>query len=371
MDEIQKIQHQESLRRFAGNESLKTKLDEEAERVVRSYQFDDKQQRGQTMNGLNEPKEIQERRTEIKPQLERKGFFVYNQECKEIIENGKDGAIDVFDAVASISKHDKYQSLFRPENKEIIRSALTDLLTKNQHLVLQNLHYMKLRDEELVKKGSLDAMHEGTFYHSVAVGATAAILYDKLKSHSKFKDDLKDVSLYEMFSGAILHDAGKVMIPGVELHQKEKLSDDQWKKFMWHPVDGETLLSLLNSQKVPTSCEYQPRVSKVAVDIAAMHHLWPSYKPEQGKRLKSYPLQMYDRKEGDYFVADIPAHVKIPTVADGFDAMAGRRTYGKDRSIDEVLAELSRESKLSERNTEGVHYDPQVVYALCDVIYGR
>jgi len=132
--------------------------------------------------------------------------------------------------------------------------------------------------------------------------------------------------------GALLHDVGKVGVPGSILAKHANLSISERSWVRKHPRIGHELL------------RYR-RDLKRSLPAVLLHH----------ERLdgSGYPLGL----SGD----EIPLAPRIVAVADVFDAMASSRPYRKALSHRVVLAYLRREAEIG-------RLDPEIVGILADSI---
>ena len=131
---------------------------------------------------------------------------------------------------------------------------------------------------------------------------------------------------------ALLHDIGKIKVPGEIINKPGKLTDEEWAIMKTHTVEGERLLSqvgglLGNAGRIVRSC----------------HEDWDG---------TGYP----DGLAAD----DIPLVARIVRACDAFSAMTTDRSYRKARPTDEALAEL--------RRCSGTDFDPVVVEALAAAV---
>jgi HD-GYP domain-containing protein (c-di-GMP phosphodiesterase class II) len=127
---------------------------------------------------------------------------------------------------------------------------------------------------------------------------------------------------------ALLHDIGKIKIPGEIINKPGKLTDEEWGIMKTHTVEGERLLSQVGGI-----------LGNVGRIVRSCHEDWDG---------TGYP---------DGLVAeDIPLVARIVRACDAFSAMTTDRSYRKARSVDEAVAELKRCS--------GTDFDPAVVDAL-------
>src|SRR6266516_1877436 len=131
---------------------------------------------------------------------------------------------------------------------------------------------------------------------------------------------------------ALLHDIGKIKVPGEIINKPGKLTDEEWEIMKTHTLEGERLLSqvggiLGNVGKIVRSC----------------HEDWDG---------TGYP----DGLEA----ADIPLVARIVRACDAYSAMTTDRSYRKARPANEAVAELQRCS--------GTDFDPVVVKALAAAV---
>lgn len=100
----------------------------------------------------------------------------------------------------------------------------------------------------------------------------------------------------KIVAGALLHDAGKLLIPKTILEKPGKLTPEEYKIVKMHPVYGYEMAK-----------KYQ--LSDVVMDIILHHH-----ETETGE---GYP-------DGS---TDIALETKIVSVADKYDAITSQRSY--------------------------------------------
>src|SRR3989475_8527537 len=127
---------------------------------------------------------------------------------------------------------------------------------------------------------------------------------------------------------ALLHDIGKIKIPGEIINKPGKLTDEEWAIMKTHTVEGERLLSQVGGI-----------LGNVGRIVRSCHEDWDG---------TGYP---------DGLVAeDLPLVARIVRACDAFRAMATDRSYRKARPFEEAVAEL--------RRCSGTDFDPAVVEAL-------
>jgi len=134
--------------------------------------------------------------------------------------------------------------------------------------------------------------------------------------------------LEELFSGAPMHDIGKIGVRDGVLKKPGALTDNEFDEMKLHTVRGYELLK--NSEK---------SLMKVAGIISYEHHeKWNG---------KGYPRGL---KEDEIHI-----YARIVALCDVFDALSNPRVYKEAWSMDKVL-DLIKEER-------GQHFDPKVVDA--------
>ncbi len=124
--------------------------------------------------------------------------------------------------------------------------------------------------------------------------------------------------------GAVVHDLGKVFIPGEVLHKEGRLNAEEWEAIRRHPADGARLLLGVSPR---------PGISRV---VAEHHERWDG---------GGYPAGLCG--------LEIDFNARVVAVADAFDAMTSERPYRPAVGFDEAAAELER--------CAGTQFDPEVV----------
>src|ERR671935_250827 len=164
--------------------------------------------------------------------------------------------------------------------------------------------------------GALDAKDRYTEAHSRDTAALAVAVGHRL---GLGKEDLQFLEY-----AALLHDIGKIGIPGYVLNKPGPLSAEEMAIMREHPVIGERILASV------------PGLVQVRPVVRAEHERWDC---------KGYP---------DGLAADgIPLGARIIHVCDAFHAMATDRPYRPALPQDRILAEL--------RDNAGSQFDPRFV----------
>ena len=134
---------------------------------------------------------------------------------------------------------------------------------------------------------------------------------------------------------ALLHDIGKIKVPGEIINKPGKLTDEEWEIMKTHTVEGERLLARVGGI-----------LGNVGRIVRSCHEDWDG---------TGYP---------DGLVAeDIPLVARIVRACDAFSAMTTDRSYRKARPVDEAVAEL--------RRCSGTDFDPAVVEALAAAVSSK
>ena len=131
---------------------------------------------------------------------------------------------------------------------------------------------------------------------------------------------------------ALLHDIGKIKIPGEIINKPGKLDPGERAVIETHTVEGEKLLSQVGGL-----------LGNVGRIVRSCHEDWDG---------TGYP----DGLRGE----EIPLAARIVRCCDAFSAMTTDRPYRKARSVADAVEEL--------RQCSGTDFDPQVVEALTDIV---
>ena len=168
---------------------------------------------------------------------------------------------------------------------------------------------------------------EYTGRHSQGVGMLALEAADHMGLDDRARRDIE--------FGALLHDIGKVVIPGEIINKPGPLTPEEWAIMRTHTVEGERMLQRVGGV-----------LKHVGVIVRASHESWDG---------TGYP---------DGLTAEqIPLAARIISCCDTFSAITTDRPYRPARSADEALAEL--------RACAGTQFDPAVVESVVEVIRQR
>jgi hypothetical protein len=132
--------------------------------------------------------------------------------------------------------------------------------------------------------------------------------------------------------GALLHDIGKIAIPGEIINKPGALDDAEWAIMKTHTVEGQRMLDRVGGL-----------LGDVGVVVRASHERWDG---------GGYP---------DGLVGEaIPLAARIVSACDAYNAMTTDRSYRKALPLEVAAQEL--------RANAGTQFDPRVVDALLAVV---
>ena len=143
---------------------------------------------------------------------------------------------------------------------------------------------------------------------------------------------LERQTLADLGVAALLHDIGKVSVPGDVLRKPAALTNEEWQLMRRHPLEGTKMLTRL------------PGLSPLTLDsmrVCLEHHM-------------NFDRTGYPEIEGEWGQATLS---RIVAVADCFDAITAHRSYHRrPRSSFEALQYMLGPTR--------VQFDPAVLWAL-------
>ena len=259
---------------------------------------------------------------------------------REVTARWPDTAVIVVTAVAEVEsavaclQMGALDYVAKPFHLDEVRARVTQALDKRrliqenrsyQHHLEERVEAQARRIEELFLEGvhalvhALEAKDGYTRGHSMRVSNYAVSIARALGLDTDLVDTIA--------LGAELHDLGKIGVSESILHKKGKLSDEEYRHIMEHPVIGARILGPLM------------RDAPGALAIVRSHH----------ERIDGKGLP--DGLKGEA----IPFEARIVTVADAFDAMTSVRPYRPSLSVASAMAELEE--------GKGVQFAPAIVDA--------
>ena len=142
--------------------------------------------------------------------------------------------------------------------------------------------------------------------------------------------DLPDAEIERLRVASLLHDVGKVAVPGQILNKPSALTPDEWLTVVQHPRIGQVIIE-------------QAAAFKDAIPIILHHH--DRYSGH------GYPFGLRSN--------DITLGARIAAIADAYNAMTHDRPYKRAVSHDMAIKELRRHA--------GTQFDPELVGLFCDL----
>lgn len=176
---------------------------------------------------------------------------------------------------------------------------------------------ISINKELIVSLFDIRALDDYTFEHSISVCLLSIIIGMGL-GYSKYR-------LKELGMGAVLHDIGKLGIPGQLLKKPSRLTEDEFSQVRKHTVHGYEILKKIKG------------ISSVSMCVALMHH----------ERMdgSGYPLGM----KGE----EIHEYARIAAIADVYDALTSDRVYRRKLRPHKVVEYLS--------STAASHFDRKII----------
>ena len=231
--------------------------------------------------------------------------------------------------------------LTKPFHLEEVRARVAQALEKRR-LVLENRGYQESLQDKVAAQGrrleelflasvqslaeALEVKDPNTRGHSVRVSHYSAVIAKEMGLGGEL---LRRVEL-----GGHVHDIGKIGGREDVLNKPGKLTHEEYRHVMTHPMVGWKILAPLLGE--------MPE----ALNIVRSHH----------ERFDGRGIP--DGLAG----TEIPLEARIAAAADSFDAMTSDRPYRPGLSMDEALAEIARCS--------GTQFDPRVVDAIMEAVDG-
>jgi HD-GYP domain-containing protein (c-di-GMP phosphodiesterase class II) len=208
----------------------------------------------------------------------------------------------------------------------VVRAAQTGRpdLRQAKRLVQPVVDSIMKNEYSIVGLTALKEHDEYTYAHCVNVSVLSVSMGQAL--------GLPRQALADLGVAALLHDIGKVAVPGDVLRKPAKLSADEWGKIQRHPLEGVKMMFRM------------PGLTSLTLDamrVCLEHHL-------------NFDLTGYPEIGHEWAQASM---TRIVSVADCFDAMTAHRAYHKrPRTPFEGLQYLLGPAR--------VQFDPAVLWSL-------
>jgi putative nucleotidyltransferase with HDIG domain len=201
-------------------------------------------------------------------------------------------------------------------------------LAKQISLVITNTElYQDLKDillnviKTLVY--SIEAKDSYTRGHSERVSTIALKIAEDLGLSGEAKDELKWAS--------ILHDIGKIGVPEIILNKTGTLNKEEFQHIKEHPEKGYEILNPIN------------QLNESVKSILYHHERYDG---------TGYPSGLKGKK--------IPLYARVIAIADTYDAMTSRRSYRRNISRENAIAEIIK--------VKGTQLDPELVEIFLKII---
>ncbi|MGE0141362.1 MAG: Ig-like domain-containing protein, partial [Ilumatobacteraceae bacterium] len=175
--------------------------------------------------------------------------------------------------------------------------------------------------------GALNAHDRRTRGHTERVRAYTLMIGEEMH--------LPKADLDRLHWAGLVHDIGKLEVPGEILNKPGRPDDAEWEVLKQHPARGLSLVAPLRGWLGEWA------------DAASQHHeRWDG---------KGYPFGLAGEQ--------ITLSGRIVAVADAFDVMTSVRSYKKAMTPEEARAELLR--------CAGTQFDPEIVRAFLNISVGK
>jgi HD-GYP domain-containing protein (c-di-GMP phosphodiesterase class II) len=233
-----------------------------------------------------------------------------------------------------ISEETRIQAIsaLRETVEAIQRTGTTDL-RQISSIVEEIIDQITSNPDVLVSMVDIKSYDNYTYSHSVNVCVLSVMLGIE-RGMNRY--DVRDLG-----QGAILHDIGKLFVPGEILNKNGPLTDEEYRIIMRHTKDGFEVLRKKHD------------ISLFSAHVAYQHH----------ERLdgSGYPRQL----KGD----DIHDYAKIVAIVDSYDAMTSDRVYRDALTPYEAVSVLVRETSTKyDRNLVGRFLKLVAIYPIGSVV---
>jgi HD-GYP domain-containing protein (c-di-GMP phosphodiesterase class II) len=141
------------------------------------------------------------------------------------------------------------------------------------------------------------------------------------------RDEMQEIEI-----AALLHDVGKIAIPGEILNKPTKLTEDEFELMKTHTIEGQALLERVGG-----------KLARIGEIVRSCHERWDG---------GGYP----DGLMGE----EIPLAARIVFSCDAYSAMTTDRPYRRAMSASDAIQEL--------RANAGTQFEPRVVEAVVAVV---
>jgi len=215
-----------------------------------------------------------------------------------------------------------------------------EVIAKSEELILRTEQLSSAQGATISALCSLAEVRDNeTGNHIRRTQKYVRALAERLRDHPRFRDELNEDNIVQMYKSAPLHDVGKVAIPDSILLKPGKLTAEEWAIMRRHCEYGRD--AILEAEK--ELGDGAGSFLRYAREIAYGHHeRWDG---------KGYPQGV----SGE----EIPISARLMAVADVYDALISKRVYKQAYSHERALQIIA--------DARGSHFDPDVADAMLGI----
>lgn len=209
----------------------------------------------------------------------------------------------------------------------IIAFFLITFLRSNQSLKreMESNSKIDIMNQKIIRAlvRTIDAKDRYTNGHSLRVAEYSREIARRMKKSEKEQE--------HVYYAGLLHDVGKIRVPGNVINKPGKLTDEEYEQIKVHPVTSYHILKDIYDDK------------QIALGAKFHHERYDG---------KGYPNGL----KGE----NIPEIARIIGVADTYDAMASNRSYRKALPQDIIRSEIEK--------GKGTQFDPKIADIMIQMI---
>jgi putative two-component system response regulator len=203
----------------------------------------------------------------------------------------------------------------------------------------------RFKDKSRAQKALISALVELTDWrdhetgdHLLRTKLISKELSIQLRKQEKFKKQITEGFINDIFDTSPLHDIGKVGIKDSILLKPGRLTADEYEEMKHHVIIGKQIIQdVIDKFKIN-----EPFI------VMARNICWAHHEKYNGT---GYPQKL----KAD----EIPLEARIFSLADVYDALRSKRPYKNEMTHSEVTEEIYSES--------GEHFDPEIVDAFIKI----
>ncbi len=235
--------------------------------------------------------------------------------------------------------------LNKPFNPDLVKARIRNHLDlKRYRDRLETLVKERTRELALTQAITIESLATLAEYRDPETGGHVKrtqnyvkALAVQLKGHPRFRDELTDDAIEQLYRAAPLHDIGKVGVPDHILLKEGRLTDEEFEEMKMHVIYGRDALRVTEEKMGKNS------FLKYVREIASSHQeKWDG---------SGYPEGL----KGNH----IPLSGRLMALADVYDALISKRPYKPPYPHEKAL-EIITEGR-------GTHFDPDIVDAFIEI----